>query len=664
MKKKSRFLTGLLSAVMALSLFAMPAAAAGEDDTPAAASVSDNWTQSTGSIVIHKYEYNGNEEIDGTGENTDKLPTDETPKALEGAGFTVYKVMDRSDLAKYYDGYSTSAKVTVGDYTKNGAILSAYADKKVGDEVKTGSDGIARFTGLELGLYVVVETTAPDKVTKTVDPFLVSIPMTKASNNKEWLYNVDVYPKNKTTYGAVSLAKTGRTGEKDDGALAGVTFILQKKVNGEWETIDKPDNSDKKFDLTTDAKGMISIDGLSKGEYRFIESSIAGDNSYIIDEQPIEFEITETGKLKYKGVETSDSITVVNDKPDLVKNVVNKNGANGKDADYSIGDLVPYKITVTVPKNITRLATFNVVDTPTNLDDKWNDASFTVKLGDTEVAKDAYKVEKSGEHGFKVTFDPSKMEAYEGKDIVISYNAELLSAANTTVDGNPNTAKLEYTSRITIDENGKPTEPPTDGKKEIEDDAVVYSFKLKVYKTADDTNAALAGVKFDLYKEDKENGTVTGSAAKALGLDKDKKWTKINSETLTTDGDGVISQNGLSNGTYYLVEVETAEGYNLLKAPVEVKLNIEYQTNWKITEAYDDKGNLTKYDVDQKETTFTNNSDKDTSEIYVVNVINRKGFDLPVTGGFGTLLFSGIGALLVVGGVGVLMSTKKKKGNA
>ena len=46
-----------------------------------------------------------------------------------------------------------------------------------------------------------------------------------------------------------------------------------------------------------------------------------------------------------------------------------------------------------------------------------------------------------------------------------------------------------------------------------------------------------------------------------------------------------------------------------------------------------------------------------------VKVINRKGFDLPVTGGFGTLLFSAIGALLVVGGVGVLMSTKKKKGN-
>ncbi len=52
-----------------------------------------------------------------------------------------------------------------------------------------------------------------------------------------------------------------------------------------------------------------------------------------------------------------------------------------------------------------------------------------------------------------------------------------------------------------------------------------------------------------------------------------------------------------------------------------------------------------------------------THGVLTTTVINRKGFNLPTTGGFGTLLFSAIGALLVVGGVGVLMSTKKKKGN-
>ena len=60
MKKKSRFLTGLLSAVMALSLCAMPAmaeeAAGATTTTPPQDPV---WTQDTGSITIHKYEYNG-----------------------------------------------------------------------------------------------------------------------------------------------------------------------------------------------------------------------------------------------------------------------------------------------------------------------------------------------------------------------------------------------------------------------------------------------------------------------------------------------------------------------------------------------------------------------------------------------------------------------------
>ena len=55
------------------------------------------------------------------------------------------------------------------------------------------------------------------------------------------------------------------------------------------------------------------------------------------------------------------------------------------------------------------------------------------------------------------------------------------------------------------------------------------------------------------------------------------------------------------------------------------------------------------------------NKDDNTLYKYAeILIINRKGFNLPTTGGFGTLLFSGIGVLLVVAGVGVLLSLKKK----
>ena len=74
---------------------------------------------------------------------------------------------------------------------------------------------------------------------------------------------------------------------------------------------------------------------------------------------------------------------------------------------------------------------------------------------------------------------------------------------------------------------------------------------------------------------------------------------------------------------------------------------------------YDEHGNLLKHTVDKKTTTFSG-GDEDGNPEYTITIINRKGFDLPTTGGFGTLLFSGIGVLLVVAGVGVLLSLKKK----
>ena len=661
MKKKSRFLTGLLSAVMALSLCALPVSAEEVENTPPAASVSDNWKQDTGSIVIHKYEYNGTSAgKEPTGNDTDANKVPKDAKVLEGAGFTVYKVMNRDELAKYYDGYSAETQVKIDTYVEGSKIKSDYESKKEGNEIKTGSDGVATFANLPLGLYVVVETTTPDKVTTAVDPFLVSIPMTSATTNKDWMYEVNVYPKNKTTYGGISLVKTGRTGETNNGPLKGVTFILEKKINNVWTKITTPDNSTTQFNLTTDDNGKIEVAGLSQGQYRFIESSIAGNNTYIIDEKPIEFTIGADGKATYNNKELTAAISVVNDSPDLNKKVIGKDGKADSFADYSVGDLVPYKITVTVPQNITRLTTFTVVDTPIGLDDKWNDESFTVKYVDTDVAADAYSVAKEGEHGFKVTFKPEKMADYEGKNIVISYNAELLTTADKTQTGNSNTAKLEYTNNIKVDENGTTSEG---GKKEIHDSAFVYSFKLKVVKTADDKTTPLPNVKFDLYKED-ASGAVTGATAKALGLDESKTWKKINGtdEPLKTDNKGEISVEGLANCEYYLVEVETVKGYNLLKGPVKVELNIQYKTDWTKVEDYDEQGNLIKHSTTVKNTDFTNNKNEN-SETFIINVINRKGFDLPVTGGFGTLLFSAIGALLVVGGVGVLMSTKKKKGN-
>lgn len=656
MKKAKRFLTGLLSAALALSLCAMPAMAADNGETPATTPPQDVWTQDTGSITIHKYEYNGQVKPNSTGEenDVDKLPEGAT--ALKGATFSIYQVMDRAALRNYYDGTDGQTKVTVDTYlneTKD-AIKSGESYSDPVDTKTTGEDGIAEFPNLQLGLYVVVETGTPDKVTSPVKPFLVSVPMTRVNNPNEWLYDIHVYPKNGTTYGEVKIVKYGRVGSDTVGTLSGVTFTLEKwdATAKEWKSVTASDKDGKAFNLTTDTNGEISVSGLSQGKYRFIEQSIKENNTYIIDQTPIEFEVTKEGKIKYKDKESAEvSIPVINESPDVEKNVI-KGDEVKTDTDYSIGDKVPYQITVTVPKNIAKLTTFTVSDTPNNL--KYNnDAVLT--CNDAAVDANVYTIATEGEgvpeNGFKITFKPAEMTEYAGQKIIINYTATLLSTADQTIAGNRNDVSLVYGSKIGVD--GK-----EGGQKEIHDSTFVYTFKVKVHKIADDTNEGLENVEFDLYKKD-ENGKVTGADAKALGLDPNEKWTKVNEAPLKTNKEGYVEQGGLANGEYYLVETKTASGYNLLKAPVKVTLSIQETTTWTDTYIYDERGNMLKHTVDKKTTTFKD-GDEVSDGVHTITVVNRKGFDLPTTGGFGTLLFSGIGVLLVVAGVGVLLSLKKK----
>ena len=660
MKKEKRFLTGLLSAALALSLCAMPAMAADNGETPATTPPQDVWTQDTGSITIHKYEYNGKVKPNSTGEenDVDKLPEGAT--ALKGATFSIYQVMDRAALRNYYDGTDGQTKVTVDTYLNDtmDAIKSDETYSTAVATATTGDNGIAEFPKLPLGLYVVVETGTPDKVTSPVKPFLVSVPMTKASSLNEWLYDIHVYPKNGTTYGEVTIVKTGRVGNGTENKLSGVTFTLEKwnETDGKWNLVTASDKDGKEFNLTTDTNGEISVSGLSQGKYRFIEQSIKENNTYIIDQTPIEFEVTKEGKIKYKDKESAGvSIPVINESPDVEKNVI-KDSSPKTEADYSVGDKVPYQITVTVPENITKLTTFTVSDTPNHL--KYNEDA-TLTCNGAAVSADVYTIATVGEdvpeNGFKITFKPADMAEYAGQKIIINYTATLLSTADQTGAGNRNDVSLVYSNNIGVDGDGKPTEG---NKKEIHDSTFVYTFKVKVNKIADDTQKGLENVEFDLYKED-ESGTVTGAAAKALGLDPTKKWIKVNKTSLKTDVNGYVEQGGLANGEYYLVETKTASGYNLLKAPVKVTLSIQAQTEWVNTYIYDDNGNMLKHTVDKKKTTFSGGDEGGKLE-YTITVVNRKGFDLPTTGGFGTLLFSGIGVLLVVAGVGVLLSLKKK----
>ena len=73
----------------------MPAMADAGSGTTPAPTANPVWTQDTGSITIHKYEWNDDTRGPATGEAEDagSLPSNdkgETPTPLAGATFTVY----------------------------------------------------------------------------------------------------------------------------------------------------------------------------------------------------------------------------------------------------------------------------------------------------------------------------------------------------------------------------------------------------------------------------------------------------------------------------------------------------------------------------------------------------------------------------------------------
>ena len=694
--KLKRLFTAVLSTALALSLCAMPAMAT-EGGTTAGTPLADGmpvWdTTQKGSITIHKFEYNpssGATSQQGTGAEGEAAPSGAKP--LGGVTFEIYKVQNEEWLKAYYGGqaaatgqdfsnidasnyYSTNS--TTGAITVNGSKIDTVTTATSGTDI-----GVAKKDGLALGLYLVVETSAPDKVTSPAAPFLVSVPMTRIADttttNKltDWIYDVHVYPKNSTTYGQVTIEKKGYTGGGTGVALEGVQFKLQKQNGADWTDITANDSNGSTYNLTTDINGKITIAGLSQGNYRIFEDAYSGDSAnkgYILDAEYHNFTVQKDGQIKVgENIATPiATIQVANHRPDMKKEV-KKGDSWAQDAPYGVGDTVPYKITIEVPQNIDKLSTFTVTDTPTGLKD--NVGSIKIKDGTTALTSGTdYTVAAEGTDGFKIDFilTSNTVKACAGHTVTITYNAVVKDTAVVGGNGNSNNAKLTYTNKINSDNT------PGTTTNTIEDSAVMYSFGIKVVKTAEDGNTPLLGVVFDLYREAKtgETSIVDAETVKKAGLDSTKSWILVKSG-LTTNASGIIDTSdstnatnythGLANGDYYLVETKTVDGYNLLTKPVEVKLDVTATTTWQKTNVYDASGNLVKHGTVTK-TTFThtsNNGDATKTELAVAKVINRKGFTLPVTGGFGTLLFSGIGVLLVLAGVGVLFSLKKKSNRA
>lgn len=227
-KKKKNILSRIGAVILAIMCMLMPMSAFAEDATATTGTMPTIDTEKTGSITVHKYNLTEAKK-DGVYKNWEATgeKNQEAETALEGYGienveFTYLKVADiktqsadgnvgvvysiKSELA---DILGLSKTECTSDEINNALDAKLRADsagtkdklakyvQNGGNTIKTNANGVATASGLEVGLYLMVETSFPNNISDSVNPFFVSIPMTKADGS-DWFYDVTVYPKNET----------------------------------------------------------------------------------------------------------------------------------------------------------------------------------------------------------------------------------------------------------------------------------------------------------------------------------------------------------------------------------------------------------------------------------------------------------------------------------
>lgn len=686
MKKFKKMLAGLLGAAMVLTSFGTPAWA----DSATRPNLPTIDTTQKGTLTINKYE--------GTDENTSK------DKPLAGVEFRIWKVADieqdtspSSNVGFKFVPVSTLTSLTAEDFKSDKTDADKYTkeiydkvlaklnkNKKVEDGTLDGAikattkiddttgKASAKFTDLDLGLYLVQETKAPSQIVNKTANFLVSVPMTNEAGTA-WNYDVVAEPKNAAVYAGINLIKEGTT-IKADGTLetvnlAGVTFVLQSRPTGSDDSVTWTNVGS----YTTESDGTINVNDLAPNDYRFIETGLGENNGYILNGKPYEFTVQNDGKIKVGSEEPTDiaTITADNEKPDLKKEV-KKGDTYANAADASIGDMVEWKVSASVPSNVDQLEKYSITD---KMSDAltWVEAesalNITYKSNGTVVNDIDPKFAETADYtlikpadkedgkSWTITFTDAgkkKLKDNNISSIEVTFKTKLNKKANIGSAGNLNDAQLDYSNAIypLVD----PTNP-NDGKKpgedHIKDQAIVYSFSIDVTKVdGNNTTTKLEGVHFDLYKY---SGTVTNPTESDL---KGTYGTKINAADLITDGNGKITVNGLENGDYYLVETQAAAGgYNLLKAPVKVLIAQKYSVKKETTVTKDKDGNVTSTTTVVNETFKGGASDSGT---YSVTIENRKGFTLPKTGDIGTAMFLIIGIGGMLAAVYIMLRGRKR----
>lgn len=436
-----------------------------------------------------------------------------------------------------YTSNQLNKAMASADYEVKKAVENYIKEKKGIVMGETDTKGQTKVTGLEPGLYLIVESEVPDQVRETSIPFFIQLPMTNATGDG-WLYDVCAYPKNQTDFPVLEKRVKNLTtgGDYEDAASASIGDTLGYRITTNLPAITTPATYLAQYSISDVAEQvLISSEDLTV----FISSSKTiqlekADYEVAISENQLSFALNASGLAK-----------------------LNEAGGKSLTLEYT-GKLTATPILG--DKGMLNTASLTYRRTNASYAETTGDGAKVYSYG-IKITKSHKETEEKGDTSLTDTKEQERNKIRDQIHKLEDQIEELKDAVNTEAADETAAEKRERERKI------------RDLERQIENleynEDMLERAAVSTAKEDDEKEFDFSKVKFSLKNEDTGKYyaiTDNGGIYSVTGL----------SDTpteFTVSSSGIADVVGIGAGKYTLTETQTSDGYALPEKATTIKIS-------------------------------------------------------------------------------------------